>query len=108
MISTTPQIHHHSYQTPVSGKRTVMSMEQLVMIRKVLLLPAVVLPTVVLIQDSAADDDEDYNPVTVHVTNKLSSRMALMVHCRCGYVDLGARAVEADSNYMQLGFLAKA
>ncbi|CAI0394870.1 unnamed protein product [Linum tenue] len=66
------------------------------MIRQLLL--AVVVLTTMIPKDYAADDDDDRYAVTIHVTNKLSSRMALIVHCRSGYIDLAARFVAADSS----------
>ncbi|CAI0394867.1 unnamed protein product [Linum tenue] len=75
----------------------MMTREQLVLIRKALLAAAAVVLATVLPQDYAADHDDRY-AVTIHVTNKLSSRMALIVHCRSRYVDLAARFVVADSS----------
>ncbi|CAL1414931.1 unnamed protein product [Linum trigynum] len=61
------------------------------MIRKVVL-AAVLLATV------TASVAAGYK-VTVHVTNKLSSRMVLIVHCKSGDDDLGARALEPDADF---------
>ncbi|CAL1358813.1 unnamed protein product [Linum trigynum] len=73
-----------------------MTREQLVLIRKALLAAAAVVLATVLPQDYAADDDR--YAVTIRVTNKLSSRMALIVHCRSRYIDLAARFVVPDSS----------
>ncbi|CAI0427454.1 unnamed protein product [Linum tenue] len=40
-----------------------------------------------------------YHEATIHVTNRMSGSMALIVHCRSKDDDLGARAVEAGASF---------